>query len=610
LKLAVVTLSVLAVVLISATIYESETSTRQAQSLIYQSWWFLGLLSLLALNVFGSAMARYPWKSGQTGFVITHFGILVLLAGAIVGLVFGIEGHITLVEGGPPVSVLNRDYEAVQVTRPDTGQTATIPLPADLPSDPGRTRYLAAKPLPLTVGIKARLANTRDELVVKEGGSEVNPAVRFTFRSAMGGEGTNQMQMSEWLVARDEQRRAVSLGPSVFRLESVATPELLRQRLAPPPAAAASGKGTLTVVAKQQSITVPVEPYLGKTFKSTNGTLSVIIKNYFADFRMDTQSRQPTSVSDVPNNPAVAFEVVLPEGHVVGFSFADFPEMGILRSETLPADAVQVTYQFERPNRGGMNPRSTSTFTFLAGPENQLHYVSLTSGTNFHSGELKVGQRMTLPWKVPAELTVDEFYPQPRISLHAVPAPVEPGDNFTRPALTLQVGPTDQGQVITLPWGERQTVSVAGAPYQLVYGSGTSPLGFSLQLSKFKVPKFEGTAMPASFESTVKVNDLRSGRSLEDTIWMNHPLSYGGYRISQASYQEGTDGGPNQSTLQFLHDPGWPFKWSGSLLIIAGISIMFYYKPRNQKDKPGGPERETNRRTRPQREPLPSARMN
>ena len=72
----------------------------------------------------------------------------------------------------------------------------------------------------------------------------------------------------------------------------------------------------------------------------------------------------------------------------------------------------------------------------------------------------------------------------------------------------------------------------------------------------------------------------KTGDAFEKKIWMNHPMTYRGYRISQASFSEGTDGAPTQSTLQVMKDPGWPLKWIGSILIVAGITTMFYFQPR------------------------------
>jgi hypothetical protein len=60
---------------------------------------------------------------------------------------------------------------------------------------------------------------------------------------------------------------------------------------------------------------------------------------------------------------------------------------------------------------------------------------------------------------------------------------------------------------------------------------------------------------------------------------MNHPLTYKGFRISQASFDRPDAGGRYRSTLQALKDPGWPLKALGSILIVGGIITMFYLKP-------------------------------
>ena len=49
------------------------------------------------------------------------------------------------------------------------------------------------------------------------------------------------------------------------------------------------------------------------------------------------------------------------------------------------------------------------------------------------------------------------------------------------------------------------------------------------------------------------------------------------YKFSQANWDPQN---LNQTTLQVLYDPGWPFKWTGSIGICAGITLMFYFMPR------------------------------
>jgi hypothetical protein len=67
---------------------------------------------------------------------------------------------------------------------------------------------------------------------------------------------------------------------------------------------------------------------------------------------------------------------------------------------------------------------------------------------------------------------------------------------------------------------------------------------------------------------------------------MNNPFSYPGdmlhtwtgmtFKMSQASWNPEN---LNQSTIQILRDPGWLFKWIGSLLIVSGVFMMFYLRP-------------------------------
>ncbi len=99
LRFAVVVIVALAIVLAWATIVETRLGTEAVQFGFYQSWWFTVLVSLLGLSVLFSALVRLPWKRHQTGFVITHGGILVLLVGCIFSMLWGIDAQLPVFEG-------------------------------------------------------------------------------------------------------------------------------------------------------------------------------------------------------------------------------------------------------------------------------------------------------------------------------------------------------------------------------------------------------------------------------------------------------------------------------------------------------------------------------
>ncbi|MGE3314469.1 MAG: hypothetical protein AB7O26_05080 [Planctomycetaceae bacterium] len=82
LKLAVILIFAVAVVLAVATFVEANYGTAGVGFLIYHTVWFAALLALLAANIFCAAAIRFPWKRHQTGFVVTHIGLLTLLAGS------------------------------------------------------------------------------------------------------------------------------------------------------------------------------------------------------------------------------------------------------------------------------------------------------------------------------------------------------------------------------------------------------------------------------------------------------------------------------------------------------------------------------------------------
>ena len=110
LKLAVFVISATAFVLAWTTYVERDYGNRAVQFGIYGSWWFAALMALLGVNVLCAALIRYPWKRYQTGFVVTHAGILVLLGGCLLSRISGIDAQMPIFEG----SSAHQAFEEVQ----------------------------------------------------------------------------------------------------------------------------------------------------------------------------------------------------------------------------------------------------------------------------------------------------------------------------------------------------------------------------------------------------------------------------------------------------------------------------------------------------------------
>src|SRR3989338_9198048 len=99
LKLAISLILALALVCTVATFFEATYGTAAAHYSIYKTPWFGLLLFLIAINVLSAALKKYPWKYHQVGFLITHVGILTLIAGSFISFQWGIDASLSFFNG-------------------------------------------------------------------------------------------------------------------------------------------------------------------------------------------------------------------------------------------------------------------------------------------------------------------------------------------------------------------------------------------------------------------------------------------------------------------------------------------------------------------------------
>ncbi len=151
LQMAVVVLATLAFVLVLGTLIESWHGRLAAAQLVYQTWWFVLLLGFLGINIFCAAIKKWPWQRHQTGFLITHAGLLTLISGGLADSLYGTTGTTYLVTSdtaGPrrADSIVDRTAERIRIRRPARKEPelwnepfAPGPLPWDVNGDITRT---------------------------------------------------------------------------------------------------------------------------------------------------------------------------------------------------------------------------------------------------------------------------------------------------------------------------------------------------------------------------------------------------------------------------------------------------------------------------------------
>lgn len=108
LQLAISSLVIFAASMAIATILASNHSDDVANQLVYHTWWFRVLLFSLGINVICAALKKmdlqklakgsWPWKKYQTGFLVTHLGLITLVFGGVLDSLAGQEGQIVMVD--------------------------------------------------------------------------------------------------------------------------------------------------------------------------------------------------------------------------------------------------------------------------------------------------------------------------------------------------------------------------------------------------------------------------------------------------------------------------------------------------------------------------------
>jgi len=558
LKLAVLLLVAITIVLAVATFYESAESTQAVMLRVYRTWWFNGLLALLAVNIAAAALTRWPWKRKHIGFVITHIGLIILLGGCSAAFHYGTEGMMEMHVGEAPGSLVRVEEQALTVVVPETGQRITTAL------QPGKDGSIKPHTIKvakdLSVTLDKFLLNSAASMIIKGGGDQPNPALQFRLQSEMAGQ-----NVSQWLLADSPDNSRASLGPAQIQFVVAADDQELKQ-LTNAPDASATTHPELQIAIGPKSFNFDVQKNMEKVLDLGDTGVGAQILGYWPDFKLD-ENHKPISVSDQPNNPAAVLILTQGTNEMRAFVFADPGMQPIVRAthgELIDAQVRLVAGQ-QRPPTGGL--------TVIADQNGGLHYTAI-SRTGFTSGSLEVGKPVSPGW-MDFQFTVEKFIPNAIVSSEVQEASGDPNNGTPAVAVTIRSG--DQTQTQWARFGQPVVAQLGGKMVHLIYGWNVMQLPFTVRLEDFVVERDEGSDNVAGWTSKVAFEDVEKGITQRASIWMNHPAWFEGYKFSQASWN------PNDlkyTALQVKKDPQFVtwLTWAGAVLIVAGTAMLFYFR--------------------------------
>jgi hypothetical protein len=587
LKLAVICLLSVAGVLATATVLESIYGTRAAHVMVYGTVWFYLLLTLLATNVFCAALSRWPWKKRQYGFVITHAGILTILFGSFLTMRFGVDGNLPVYEGGEDSQVILSNLK-LSVMDEQEKQAENFPVPEYALLKQGNLMQVDLSPTDkLKVDEFIPRAVAEREITPSPLPGVGQPAVKVEVFNS-------RFRVGEWLLLSQPEKPAqLSLGPATLSFQKLWSSESEKRFLDRKPEAQpkADPIGYLLLEFEGKQFRIDIASHLHHWQPIASTPYKIEIDQYLP--YAVVQNNELTNRSKEPVNPTVQLHLAdasgVEEKHTV---FANFPEFST-RHKTPPEQVpfpihltmVSAAHSQPPPAQSPMQKaRGELRFAQTADDKRLLYQVRGSNGQVNAEGEVKVGDEVETGWM---DLKFQVVNWLPAAVEREVPRYVEyiqsgGESNFLTSIRLREVSdrtPSSSGVGDEyMIEGSRRSFSVGNKMLVVRFGKERMTLPFRIFLEKFTVGNDPGTTRAATYQSNVEVRDTVNGVSRKALISMNEPLNYGGYTFYQASYQL-QDGAPPISIFSVNYDPGRWLKYLGSIVMVLGIILMFYFNP-------------------------------
>lgn len=201
LKLAVVTMILMAILSAVGTFVEARLGLDHAQKLVYQSHWMMAVMILFVTNLSAVILDRWPWQAKHSSFILAHVGLIMLVLGQWVGNNYGLDGTMNINIGSENKFVtVNRNEVQVYSSFDAVKYTRLYREDVDFISNPPTEK----EPLVLNLELdqlkftdfKPFVVPKRDILPSENANS--GRAVRFQIKN-------NQTQAVEWLFQKSTQ---------------------------------------------------------------------------------------------------------------------------------------------------------------------------------------------------------------------------------------------------------------------------------------------------------------------------------------------------------------------------------------------------------------------
>jgi hypothetical protein len=612
-KLAVITLGLLAATLAYATVFTSSYGMNAAWEYVYGSTGFAILLTFLGMNILCAALIRFPWKKRQTGFVITHAGLLIVLAGTYLSFRTSDEGQVGMLEGDSKGELVRTDYPVIHIWEIDP-HTHQHLREFDLPFRPGSFGWGAGRPryqgpgervlALVSLGLIGSSPSTEDVLskpgdpfqfVVKEhmpasveakehvADPEGAPTARIHLRFKAPGMPQERdafpSEDDQWFTTEKKFFRVVRAplrgAPALVTFSAVDRPELVEDFLKPPIHGGKEGVARFRYRDRSGGSRVfdwALQGQHGQSVVLPESDLAVTLSEIVP---FPTETRGLDRILGEDPIPIALFKIRQGQGEPTTYmALANLPMAPNLipsqdQASAAAANPLAVIHYMVTPV---LDPKSNGRFgqiDILAGPDHKLSYRVFGRGKD-DTTELRAAGPVSLREPVVAfggnanmpmtiRFEVDAYLPAGIEKDIYVPITMPKGkmeEGIPACRAEMTVGKETREvwlrRSISLDPPAPTLVAFRDAVYAIAYDVDRKPLGFSLKLDDFDVGFEPGTEQATRFVSKVRLTDSLEGiKDQPHTISMNQPLDHRGYTFYQSRYQPDIDPHTNRPTGRF-----------------------------------------------------------
>ena len=616
-------IAVIATVIGTATYYERAFGRLAAAQVIYHAWWFQAIWALVALNIFGAAAVRFPWRRRQWGFVVVHVGLLTLMAGFWISS-YRLDGML-VVPTGETASTIRGHRDRLTVVENENADARRIgvsfqALPLTTlpsfsrfalsgifpPEPPGLRRSdplgVLLSPHPRDRWLRYALLCPPDfpritvtgsvlwgapEMALGVGTAEDPPAVKVALRIRPPGQEEHVLPpvfLSE-AGERDSDLGIVSVALGRTRSRLLAA-DLLK------PADQLAAERTVVVYSRETAHRVLVASTFPQQVELADDLAIEIVQALERPiFSEDQLTDDPEGVLE----PLLVVRVGEGKGEARRWRMAPVFAYHPASLSVLPAKVGAAELRYEHPvlHTGGAGQGVSAVAVLTPDDDVVLHAISRTRGC-------LPGQRLAAGATTDWALVQGTAMPMQGIAqvtflahARATPQPiVVAGQNAERATRWLEIE-AQRGAARGRAWVARSDGGSGSARIALDDGSAVlvrydpeiydliARNGFSVRLERFIERRDPGGTKVAGYESEVVILPV-DGQPVSRRISMNEPLTWNGVTLYQSSFEPERDsqgmqipGRYQASVFTAATDPGRWCKYLGSLILVAGMVLMY-----------------------------------